>query len=129
MGRNKIRHQCWVCKSIFFEYVSLKRKYCSRACYDKKQKIHPNSGAYKKGHLGFVGVYNYQWQGEKVGYHALHNWVGKWLGKPKTCTLCNSARFVQWANKSHKYERNLNDWVALCRKCHFRYDKQNFGRI
>lgn len=30
---------------------------------------------------------------------------------------------IQWANKSHEYKESLNDWLALCFKCHKKYDR------
>ena len=51
------------------------------------------------------------------------------LGKPKKCTKCGikktTPKSIQWANKSKEYKRDLNDWISLCSKCHFRYDGQH----
>lgn len=67
------------------------------------------------------------WKGEEVGYRALHVWVVKMLGQPKKCEHClkTDLKFRQyhWANKSHKYKRDLTDWIRLCAKCHKKYDK------
>src|SRR3990167_2675149 len=30
---------------------------------------------------------------------------------------------IHWANKSGKYNRNLADWLRLCAKCHYHYDR------
>lgn len=69
-----------------------------------------------------------QWKGDKVGYQALHTWVNRHLGKAIWCCHCMSCKNIQWANISHKYLRDLNDWMQLCAKCHFKYDDLNFGR-
>lgn len=76
-----------------------------------------------------TGSNHHKWKGNKVGYDALHNWVERQLGKPKYCSGCkkvgnsvNNVWNVHWANKSHKYKRDLWDWLALCRKCHYQYD-------
>jgi len=63
-----------------------------------------------------------------TNYRALHCWVQSRLGKPNKCTKCsledtNTRRF-HWANISHKYKRDLNDWVRLCVKCHAAFDKK-----
>jgi len=29
---------------------------------------------------------------------------------------------IQWANKDHKYKRDISDWMRLCAKCHTHYD-------
>lgn len=74
-------------------------------------------------HIGkMTGENHPSWKGEEVGYVGLHRWVRRELGKPKKCTNCSSAENVQWANKSHEYKRDLEDWIELCRSCHMRYD-------
>jgi len=73
---------------------------------------------------------NLSMQKEDVGYKALHQWVKRWLGSPQSCLFCgrkgkkNGTKWsIQWANKSHKYLRDLNDWIPLCTPCHKKYDK------
>ena len=72
------------------------------------------------------GIMRYNWKGDRVGYHALHNWVARWRGKPDTCEHCGrtnlSGRAIHWANKSGKYLRKLSDWLRLCVPCHKQYD-------
>ena len=69
---------------------------------------------------------NSQWKGDDVGYQGLHAWMHKRLGKATKCSnpLCEgkSKRF-EWANKSHEYKRDLDDWIELCKSCHMKYDK------
>ena len=80
------------------------------------------------------GIKNIMWKGDNVGYDALHDWVNRWLNIPKKCSKCGvkskkdsiGRRTVHWANKSHKYKRILKDWIALCIKCHRRYDNHPF---
>lgn len=64
------------------------------------------------------------WKGDKVGYHALHTWITRRLGSPSKCERCGTttAKRFQWANISHKYKRDLGDWMRLCPSCHIRYD-------
>lgn len=72
-----------------------------------------------------TGERNGSWKGEKVGYHGIHRWVYRWLGKPKVCTACGKVgegRQMHWANVSGNYQRDLNDWRRLCAKCHKNYD-------
>lgn len=76
--------------------------------------------AFKKGDN--LGEKHFAWKGDTVGYVGLHRWVRRMLGESYKCEQCNSMRFVQWANKSGEYKRDLTDWVRLCRKCHHRYD-------
>lgn len=66
------------------------------------------------------------WKGDEVGIVALHAWVKRRLGFPDTCVNCRRVsanhQIIQWANKSHEYKRDLNDWLRLCAKCHKAYD-------
>ena len=69
----------------------------------------------------------YQWKGDKVGYIALHIWVAEKLGKSDICDFCGTSglkgRQIHWANKSHQYKRDINDWIRLCASCHRYYDQ------
>lgn len=67
---------------------------------------------------------NAQWMGERVGYRALHTWVRRTFGEPVVCEECGSRKNVEWANMNHFYRRNREDWKALCKKCHVRYDRR-----
>ena len=72
------------------------------------------------------GKKNGNWKGKGVGYFALHSWIRRMLGKVVKCDFCGkektTPKSIQWANKSHKYKRNLTDWISLCVKCHKKYD-------
>lgn len=69
-----------------------------------------------------------RWKGDDVGYDGLHKWVSKHRGNPKKCEHCgidDKKRWYHWANKSHEYKRDLEDWMRLCVPCHMKYDKNN----
>lgn len=70
---------------------------------------------------------NPSWKGDEVGYFGLHSWIQKQLGKPETCEFCDkdglTKHQIHWANKSHKYKRDLTDWLRLCVSCHQSYDR------
>lgn len=68
------------------------------------------------------------WKGDRVGYVGLHAWIYRKQGKARKCAICaeKRPRHVHWANISHKYKRDLNDFIQLCALHHFAYDK---GRI
>lgn len=93
----------------------------------------PNSGSIKKGEKRGVdtqfkkGVIPVTYKGDKVGYHALHRWVSNHRGKASLCIECGATKNVQWANKSHEYKRELDDFIELCSKCHRAYDKDHLG--
>ena len=60
------------------------------------------------------------WKGESVHYTSLHKWVSRWKGSPTKCEICKTDKKIKyhWANKDHKYKRDLNDYESLCVKCH-----------
>jgi hypothetical protein len=64
------------------------------------------------------------WKGESAGYHSKHSWVLRCKGKAKICVDCGATKYIDWSNKDHKYSRNLDDYVARCKKCHQAYDKK-----
>lgn len=88
-------------------------------------KSNPNRFWLGKKRPDIQGSNNNMWKGDNVGYRALHLWVEKKLGRPNRCEHCGSieAKRFEWANKSHKYKRDINDWLRLCTKCHREYDK------
>ena len=63
-----------------------------------------------------------QWKGVSASYRVIHHWVQKNKGKAIVCVECGSTRFVQWANISGKYMRDLNDYKSLCKSCHNKFD-------
>lgn len=83
---------------------------------------------FQKGHKMIAGsekgwfVDGHGWKGDNVGYSALHKWISVRLAKPLGCNHCGKIRPLDLANKSHKYKRQLSDWLWLCRKCHGKYD-------
>lgn len=115
IGKTK---KCPICNKAFYSYRSDdkfgRRKYCSWQCCVK--------GKREGGH--------WNWRGDDVGYSGLHTWVKKKLGFPNRCEICGTeGGILDWANKDHKYKRNLDDWIRLCKKCHFRYDLENGYRL
>lgn len=93
---------------------------CEKQIARKKQQYCREHSPYNK------GEYHYEWKGENVGYFGLHDWVEKQLGKSRyqKCFNCGIDKNITWANKSHQYKRIKEDWIPLCKKCHFSYDKQ-----
>lgn len=74
-----------------------------------------------------TGENNYGWKGNNVGYRALHSYIRRHKGKPEICEHCKityKEKKICWANKDHKYKRDLNNWISLCYKCHGKYDKK-----
>ncbi len=77
----------------------------------------------------------YNWKGDDVGYCSLHQWIYSKLGQPDTCEHCGKSglkgKEIDWANKDHKYKRNLIDWLRLCKSCHRTFDisKNQYRKI
>lgn len=62
------------------------------------------------------------WKGDEISYNALHKWVNYRLRKSGVCSICGEKKKTDWASKSKKAKRDLNDYIELCRKCHVKYD-------
>ena len=115
-------------------------KFCSRGCFYKYRAPRPfgikmnftstrSIGArFKRGMTPWnkgvkTGIVPPNFKGENVGYDALHDWVNRHKGKATCCVFCGVGGRIEWANKSHQYHRDLDDWISLCVKCHRNYDK------
>lgn len=78
-----------------------------------------------KGKVSVRGEKNPQWKGDNVGKTSLHKWVERYKGRPTRCSNCGRvSKWIDWANIDHKYRRNLDDFIALCRSCHRKHDYQ-----
>lgn len=87
--------------------------------------------------ISITGERNVNWKGDKVGYIALHAWLKRHRGKADRCEnnpciyprkdaqgrVLLKPKMFEWANKSHMYKRDLNDWRMLCASCHRKYDR------
>lgn len=95
-----------------------------RKALDRTGKKHTEE--WKKKRRGIIDEKSPSWKGDNVGYDGLHRWVYKKLGRPTKCEHCEkiglNGKYIQWANKSGKYLRKLDDWLRLCGSCHSKYD-------
>lgn len=102
---------CAFCSKKFF--ANIHRKYCSQSCSSKNG----NFGPLEK---------HENWKGDKIGYWGIHKWINRHYGQPKKCENCKKdnlvKRQIHWANISHKYKRDITDWIRLCQSCHRNYD-------
>ena len=111
-----------------------------------KGLVKPNKGSFQKGkHYSpkteflkgqNLGSQHPLWKGDKVGYAALHNWIYRQKGNAIKCEnkdckyprknaayqILRAPKRFYWANISHKYKRDLSDWIQLCGSCHKKYD-------
>lgn len=82
-------------------------------------------GWFKKGVSINVEEKHPHWKGKKASYSSIHKWVRRKKGKPPKCIDCGVVKDkLDWSNVSHKYLRDLNDYVGRCRSCHRKYDKK-----
>ena len=122
--------KCPICEKEFRavkDYWNRKQIYCSHKCFevDWKKNVRP-----KMKYGSCEGVENNAWKGDGAGYSAIHKWITNQKGKPKKCEHCgkSGAGRYEWANKDHKYKRELSDYIGLCPRCHRRYDSK-FNKI
>ena len=98
-----------VCQAEFGTYPSENAKLCSTTCKikaesNRRMNLPPTS----------------------TKYSAVHRWIERHFGKPDTCEHCYrnglTRQKIQWANRTGKYLHDREDWLRLCRKCHYKYD-------
>lgn len=115
--------ECFICKkSTFFIKCRLNqpRHFCSMNCYKQtlrgrkvKESTKNMLRAIRKGDK------NPNWKGDTVGYKSLHDWVRGNIKHSDTCMDCGQKKkFLDLANISQEYKRDLSDWEWLCRRCH-----------
>lgn len=97
---------------------------------DKMRKV--MSERFSRYNKGKIEEDSPSWKGNLVGYFGLHSWIRKKLGQPDTCKQCSKSGLtshqIHWANISHEYKRDINDWIRLCVSCHRRYDQDSFNQ-
>lgn len=135
--------KCKICETKFITYPSRIKigsgKYCSKTCSDAvtlfntghipalkgkkmtfKQKSSLNLQGLKLGQGWNRGLRI--WEGTESKYNKLHYWLIQQIGKAERCSNCGTTDRVDWANKSQTYQKNISDWIELCRSCHGKYD-------
>lgn len=104
-----IINKCGHCGNEIKTYPSQNKKFCNNDCRNADYRN-------RKGKEASA------WRGAKATYSAIHKWVNKHFNKPCRCEQCGSNRYIDWANISGEHKRVREDWLALCRSCHFYYD-------
>lgn len=143
---------CSIC-SKHFPPINSKIKYCSRKCYwqtlkgnsispetqfKKGSKISKEIIEKMKGRIPWnkdkifgqiLGEKHPQWKGNEASYGSKHRWLTNHASK-YSCACCKLTRHetrLTWANISHEYTRSLNDYLPLCYKCHWYFDREERG--
>lgn len=92
------------------------------------------------GHLGKKKEEeSHLWKGDKVSYDGAHAWLRGNFGKPSKCEnremrifrfrCSKKSQKFDWAFISNKgFARDRTLYRELCRSCHFKYDKRNYGK-
>jgi len=76
------------------------------------------------------GERNSAWKGDKASYSALHYRVRKERGTPSLCEQCGTttAKRFEWALKHDGDIKNTQDYIRMCRSCHWKYDERRVGK-
>jgi hypothetical protein len=134
---------CAKCGKKVYKRGCLIKKYKTFFCSSKCQQTYkPNIERLKKLRIGlpswnkgkhpdeFQNEKHPGWKGDKVGYHGIHKWIGRHLGKPNKCDICGTekSKKFEWASKNHEYKRIKSNWLRLCTKCHRNYDYNKIAR-
>lgn len=119
----RVERVCKGCGKKEMVYPSrLSNEYCSRECLNKHKT------SWNKGLKGFLeGEKSPHWKGNGVGYSGKHMWIKQIKGSANLyhCHFCGEIKKVMhWANISHEYKREVNDYMSLCPTCHYKYDSQ-----
>jgi len=90
-----------------------------------KGKVRPFGDPWNlgKSHEAVKAEKNKNWKGDAVGYEAVHRWMLKWHLWPKQCQACSSQGRMTLANVSKRYTREPSDWIILCYRCHWYFDR------
>jgi hypothetical protein len=127
---------CRKCRKEFKvkPYLETVAKYCSRECADNAKKDEGMPEYCRKAQLKWMEKHTHGLFKES-GYSlvSLHTWVKRRLQRPDCCEHCgiipkpikSRSTGLHLANKSHKYLRDVNDWLWLCVKCHSKYDREH----
>jgi len=73
-----------------------------------------------------MGEANHSWKGNDAGKQAFHRRLYARFGKPCVCQKCGTdakGKSYDYANLTGHYE-DLDDYMPMCRSCHWRYDKK-----
>ncbi len=128
--RQKIKYenlQCDICSRNDF-----KNKYSlARHLNWHNKEYRENHSGENHPHFGKRGKETQYCKGDNAGYHAIHNWVDKYMPKTGICEICGKPENyrdlgpLEKSNKTGKLIRDINNFQWAHRYCHNKYDKDN----
>ena len=140
-GRSVLR-ACPQCGSIYQAIKSQldrgRGKFCSLACKGLASRgVRPAPGTEFKPGLTpwnkglelpqYSGNKSPSWKADDVSYSGLHRWVRKNVGIKDYCEHCLRRGLSRYdlANKTGIYDRQPENWITLCRRCHIEFDRND----
>ena len=117
-------------------YRSQSFKYCSRTCKHDAMKgratwnkgVKYSEDLKKKLKMDGLLIGRGYFKGKitKINYRTIHYWVRTSKEYPDACSSCKKkSKRLEWSNVDHKYRLSLDDYIALCKPCHTKYDYEN----
>lgn len=107
--RSRVVNECGYCGKEIITTKSQNKKFCNNECRNNDYKNRTKKDASA-------------WKGDEASYSAIHKWVNRHYEKPGKCEHCGKPKIIEWANVSGEYNRKRDDWIGLCKSCHFYYD-------
>lgn len=92
---------------------------------DKREKLYGNL---KRNHP--KGSDSCHWKGDNLSYCSAHLFVSAIKPKPGSCAVCGSTSGrLELANLDGYYNRDPNNYVWLCTKCHRKMDGHAYKKM
>ena len=60
-----------------------------------------------------------------ISYRGLHNYIERNKIKPEFCQVCREWAKLELHSRDHKYTKDINDWLYVCKKCHLKLTSSN----
>lgn len=109
--RDKKRNVYWDCICECGVHTTVRGDHLKRGGVKSCGCLHSNAVAKGERHPN--------WQGDDVGYTALHKWVTKHKPKPDNCELCRKpSSKLDAHNITGEYRRDICNFIYVCKPCH-----------
>jgi hypothetical protein len=95
--------------------------FCKK-CSPTMSSFHHTEDAKRRQRESKLAEKNPMWVGDNIkSLPSLHRWIERRMPKPLICPRCNERPTLDLSNKGI-YDRNLENWEWLCRRCHMLSD-------